>query len=1320
MAKSDELLVQQAQSGMNPLDPPSPDGQSWLSSFGTSMLGNTAEFFGVEKSPEVQRWEAQNPTSSFFSALGGYAVPFVGYDMAWKKAAKAVPKLEQSLLSLGNAEARPVATKALQEVAKYAPLEAGRIAVAMGVGDRPLGETLESAALDLGLLGGFGGGLQALKEYGSKRLKLTDLIPSADPAMPPQLQIRTAQEALNAGTVDEKIADTVKNRISEFQKAIRLEEVPRGTRYIGPLEEGDGGELNRLFSSQNGRELQKKKFIAGKSGFENLLGEDGSVLAGANDQIEQEWGKTGFGKLRDQLPFMQFPRHFAAQGESGAKVLQSTITRNLKNAGDGTWIGQEKNNGLFVVAKKTLGSEGKAGVGDSWVVFKTDRPGQFLPQNEAWAGRMADKLSWLSGSEESVAPTGAKLYDFAQGMEKKFPMQNYLSLKEPISALAKGVGSLSKVANLDKVMGGAGQAFDEFVKRYFVPTAHQFGGSPRANWINGMARAIYEEGDRLTHSMMYGEGKLQGKNLFASAVKGTVLDDAGSIKAALDKLNDKDLLDVWKAWNSQAGEAQVKRLFADGELSGNAKDFLTLMRENDRSMIQQIQETQKAYGQKLFQPLENHYMVSRTWDGDWRVPIYNEADQLVYMASGKTKNQAEQNAKRIVSKVDKGWTAKEAVTKGGLGENPMFFSPHLEEMALSRPEYYEAAKVQEELLRATRKPGFMEHRQGVGGYAGEKAPWSKEELERNILGHISNQNKYLAKLIVNERFAPDLYKLAAEDPSQFTILQDRLNDLEGKQGPLAKIQNQVVDKVLSPVLGTNSATKIVSATNKLFYTFNLGAMQLAQPVMNLLTFTQTVLPELAFVLNATPSRVARYYTVWPRAGKDGVVEGAVHVLDPLKIFKQSLGEMANPSEELKRAFEKAAGDGVISPRLYEEYIGQNARKVGDLKGALSSPGGFASWLDSLGNIAMTGTEKLSRGNSFVNGYILGRDFLQLDGDALYAFAKKFTQRTMYGYATADRSRIFTTPIGSALGLFKNWMMHYIGSMLEYTGEGLQRGNWSPLLWQVAGTGAVGGLAATGPAYLLADSFSKFATNKSAMDQLYELTGGGSRDNLLRGSLEPNLSDALFLGLPTLLGVSLSSSGAAPFANPTRDITQLMSFVHLDRMAAAGKALGTAVDTMGVTGQNPFADATVRDQMARAFMPKTLYRTIAVWEDKALRSLRDGSPQYKDLSMGERLAYASGLNPTNVERGFRLQDELWQEKKKMDSFVQSAGQAFYNAQQVGDKPTMNSIMLHAMAQGVDFSRVLKVVSTHWEKDQKTQMERIFSPTELLKKKMLTGQ
>lgn len=1292
-----------------------PDAEGWVGGFAQSLGSALTGFWGKEEDPSVTQWNAANPVGGTIANVLGYGANLAGGELAVGKmaASKSFPQLGKFLNALGDAEKAPVLTAAVKSVAKLAPVEGARIVSSLALGEKPIEDTLGEVAFDLGTTGVITGGFKALGEYGKKSQKLSDIVKGADPVLPPQLQMRAAEEFLAKNTDNPELNNIVRNRLAQFQQAIRLEEPAQGARYVGELEGGGGKDINRLFRAGVSDNLARYKFIKGLQGFDDVRGEDG-VLTPAMRRLQDTWDRTGFISLHKAAPYIQFPRVAEAVTEKGAGSIQRAIQKDMQNVADGVYISREKNGGMFVFAKKIEGNAGP-GAKDRWVLFKTDTPGKFLPGHDDWAQQIADRTAWAMGKDELV-DTGSRAVDYLNKVTKQIPLVNYLGLGEQASKFAKITSTLAKNSGIADVVGGAGEAFGNFANRYLTPTTYQFGKSPRANWLFGMSRAAYDQASKAAQEIMYGTRVVKGKNLFEASI-GQVEGGAGSIKARLDALDQNDLENIWQAWNEQWSAEMAQQAFGQGKFSEKALDFLTHMGKIDSDVVDQLKRTQELFGEKLFTPMENHYMISRTWSGDWRIPVHNEDGNLVYMASGKTKASAERMADKIINETGRGWSSGTAMLADRSAESPLALGGYIDDMK-AHPDYLEAAKASDR-IRGVRKPNFMEERKNIGGYSGQEVPWSKKELQDNIMSHLDQQQKYMAKLAVHNKFGAEFHRLAAEDPNAYNVFMDRLNDLEGKPGPIGQLQNALVDKVLSPVLGKNSATKIVNVSNQYMMHFNLGALNFGQGVLNALQFTQSVIPEVAFVMNAVPARLARYYSIWPVSGPDGFVRGAMHTFDPLRVMKQSIGEMSKPSEQLLSHFGRAASDGVISPRLIEDYLGENSLRIRDLKSSIKD-GNFSGWLKSLSETFIAGSEKLSRGNAFTVGHIVGRDFLGLADDQLYEFAKKFTHRTMYGYATVDRARVFTTPAGSALGLFKNWMTHYMGSMLEYTGEGLMRDNWTPLLWQLAGTTAVGGVAATGPAFYLADKFSHMASNKSLMDNTYELFGGTSRENLLSGSLNANLSDAVFFGLPTLFGLSLSTKTQSPFAEPAKDISYMFQLVYLDRMKALGKALGDATDHWASTGNSPLADPKIRAELARAVLPKTVYRTASVWEDNTIRSLNTYNPLYTDVSIGERIAYATGLDPLYVERSQRVSNDLWADRQKMNERVKAYGQAFNAAQQERDYRTMQDVMVKAMAQGVDFSRVLKSASSLYHKQNTDMINRTFSPEEIWKKRSVFGE
>lgn len=1280
-----------------------PGAVDWFSQFLRSGVAGAGQLVGMEPDSEVLRWRRDNPVGGIGSQFLGIAVPYVG----WAGTASRIPRLARAMDSVTDAS-RPIVSGAAREMVRFAPFEAGRLGVSQVVGDESFGDMAGSAAFNWALGGVFGGFAGALGAVGRSSRNLTDLVPGADPRAPVQLQLRQINQALATGQVAEQFVNDARRRITQLRRAVRIEEIGgRNPQYVRELEIGGASrDVNRLFRTQpasrtaegQAQTVRRRLLTSSRDFRDGREWREAAARAGLPENFEE---------------LGQYFRHLSFTSDRAANNIYQSIQGRgaLQPLGSGWYWGKEADDGLYVMARRV--GQGKPSATDEWVVFKTDLPGAFVPDQARWANSVTARNAWLT-ERETAGETGLELLDTVADLQRSLPLTNYIGLVDRegnVARLAKRIGEIGGLNKAQGRFGFLGQRMEDFFREYFAPTVFQFNKSPRANWLWGIARSTFDRATANAQAILHGDAGLQPGSLWRNIWSGP--GQAGRYKgeqallAMRRELSDEDLVHVHKAWNGQWGERQISEALARDEFSDAAAAFLSRLRAVDDEIIGQIQGTQQALGKKLFTPLENHYMISRTWTGDWRVPIMNEGNEIVYMASGHTRSQAQNLADDIMSgasREDKNWRALTPTLSDRTQDLEV-----ASQVRFRSGDFALASSLREQSLRPARTPRFFEERQGVGGFVGAKAPWTGQELDNILTSHVQQQQKYLADLVVRESLGSDLARLAAENPSIFRQLSARLDDLSGKPGAFAQMQNNLFDKILAPALGKNSATKIVRTANNLLYHLQLGGLNVAFPIINALTFMQTTLPQVSYVMSATPQRLARYYSHFPVAGSDGLPRGGVGALDMFKLMRQSFREMGKPNEVLRSHFGRGAAEGVWDPRFVEEFVGENAQRITKLRDVLQGRGGFVGWLESVSSFLPAQSEKFARGHSFVVGHILGRDFLGMADDQLYRFAKEFTNNTMFLYGTADRARLITGPLGSLFGMFKNWQMHYIGGMLEYTGEGVMRGNWAPLLWMTGGTASLGGMTAL-PLFGVANAFSEFATDQSLMQNTYEMFGNAERD-------AAGISDAVFLGLPSLLGVSLSGQAAAPFANPVRDASMLFSFVHVDRMRALGRAVGSSVDQWSATGEHPIHDDLVRDQFIRALAPKTVYRAAAAWEDNMIRSLSTGYPVLTDMSQVERMMYVTGLNPRYIELAYRTNDELWRDQRSMRNAVQRYGHAWAAAQESGDGSAMWDIMRRAMADGVDVSSVLRSANTRLAQGREDMIERQFSPEAILEYRRL---
>lgn len=1244
----------------------------WLSGFAKSGAESIPEMIGITPSADTQTFRQDFPVTGFISELAGMAVPYTG----WLKATRAVGGFNRAVMSLGNANKSPFLTGAVQEAARLAPFELGRVAVSQvpGVGDHSLSDMLGGAAMNLALGSGIGGLLHGMGSAGTRDPKLTTLFPEIDVAAPLPLQARQMRQALPG--LEGEAADRGMAKLNETLKLARTEELPQGHKYVAPLESVHGdadGQLNRLFrvrDDPNNRVLQVRKFAQG-------VEKDYPTQAHWLDEAKAAGLPEGFEETGQYFRTVAF-KPTAPGAQKIAQTIEGKLTNQMQSVGDGLFMAREANDGMFVMAKKYQGDVGKATPDDKWVLFKTDQPGLFAKDSDRWAKIQVAAGKWVPQAD--ISADGGDVYNTVAGFTKMFPLRNYQAMAKSPSGIASVVDRMipqSVRGPQNELVARMGEA----MKEYLAPRVFQFKGNFRANWIMNATKVAYDRAETLTNELMNGKITVdKGKNLFFQNLKGQAGDlDTGltPVRPLAEKLSDADFGSFWEnVWRKGTPAADLPKLQADGVISPEVTKFAQSLDSIDKFNTGNITKAEVAVGRTPSTWKEGHYGLSRNWEGDTRYTLKNDAGELVAVAGGANRRAAKANAEALIK------------------EQPSWRIDY---------EYdVNSNAIPKEVAPTIHTPSFVLERQNIRGFKWDTQPFSKADFLEAYEDALRARQRYQANLSTVDMLSPHLDRLRMEDPAAFRMVEGRMNDFAGVQSAFGKWQNKVTDQVVGPMIGTNSASKIVQYTNTALFNFQLGALKLAYPIVNALQFVQTVVPEAAFVMGKAPeASLAGKYSFFAAGGTKGPV-GGVGVLSPMKMMGTSLQEMKNPSPELTAAFERAVNDRVIDPRLVEGYIGESATKVKDIGKVLKGEGNFVEWLRGVSEFLPAETERMSRTHAFTVGHSIARDFLKKGGDALssdeiYNFARQFTENTMYLYSAADKPRIFTTPAGSLMGLFKNWMFNFMASMGEYTGQGFTHNNWAPLLWQTTGTFALGGLSAT-PLAWVGDRFSKMFADKSMMQLAYDNYGAGG--------------DAIMLGLPAALtGISLYSQVNSPVSNPVKDAASLFSIAAWDRVKATGKLVGGAMDHWQATGEHPGYDRGVKDMLARAFAPTTVYRAMGALQPDQITQLGTGMPLVKNVPPVHRALYALGFNPVELDRAQAVSQELYDSKQKMTAQITKLGTAWAAAEQNKDNAQMAMIIRQGVTWGVDVSSVISSGMNRLEKQRQDVVERRLRPQDL---------
>src|SRR5436190_806846 len=1261
----------------------------YLQGLAASALSGATELVGYTV-PGATEFRQENPVVGTISQFASSAVPYVAW-MGGVRKFKTAMNVVDKIVGLEKA---PFAAGAIKEAAILAPFEVGRVAASQIIPgtDQSFGDMVSSAALDLTLSAGIGGLAKTIAAGGTRARRIA--IPDLDLAAPPPLQLRKLKELLAGKTLTIEQQGAANNRLKDLSERARVEEAPKQNDYIGKVNNNEAltRYLNSLFNMKGNSGLLTKRFFAvgAKRGFSS---ESEWRQAAKWNSLPENFDETG--RYFRELTFQP------TGGEEAAAVMKDLSDRFLakkitmeelvaetakltddanvaKRAANVdkelragmqsmgfSWLMGKEENGMFVLAKKTKGKFGEGKVNDRWVLFKTDMPGLYLPKHKAWQELVNGKLSW----DVTAAPLEiGGIYGLMRKFHEMFPKEFFETVATP-HALAALVPK-----GLTKSSSELVQAVKDGSREYLAPASGQFKKQGLAQQVYMTAKLGHNEADTLAHQVVYGQ-LLPGKhNLFREALsQGVINPEVDSISSITGPLSDSHLEQVVKLSNDLVDPANYDALVAEGVLSAEARQAADRL----EALANVVELDHQAITEGLGLPYSprpvGNLGLTRRWEGDPRILLADETGAPKIVVSAKNKRAAQEKAKRLIESDPTLHIAEEvdiSKTKGARGKD---------------------IQISPAIKSTMEKGGGLE---GLRGFKWDHDPVVRKELLQHWQEAYAAKFKWQAERGVDDLLAQPRAILNEIDPTTTRILNDRLRDLRGEPGKLSQAQNEAVDRVLAPMIGPNSASKIVSVTNTGLSLWHLGMGNVAHPIMNAITFIQTVVPEVAMILGATMKDLTHYRHALARGTRGPV--GALAFLSPMKILVNSFRMMGNPDEMLQRLIARSGAAGVTQPRVAEEFIGLNATKVKDLRAAISSPGGFATWVKELGTWLPANSERMSRVHAFTVGYLTGKDVMGIvDEERLYQWAKEFTEKTMYNYTTADRPRIFTGPFGSSMGLFKTWMANYMAAMLEYSGQAL-KGNVAPLFWQTAGTAAVGGVAAT-PLYWIADGFSKAFTDKDILQQTY--------DNLSEGP-----ADALMFGMPAALtGISLYSQASSPFANPQRDASMLWSNVLWSRMQAMGRVAGNAYDHWHATGEHPGSTPAVWNALVQAFAPATIARaTAAASGEDVINSLSSGYPLISNVSITDRVLYGLKFNPLELDKAMAIADTLFRKRDKANALVSELGKAFAEAMERGDGDAMSEIYMQATAWGLDPGRVLHSAQTRGQLAAEPLLERTFSP------------
>ena len=1240
-------------------------------------------------SESIKTWQEENPKAALGVDIAGFLIPQTLATKAVKATAYGA-KVANAIKTSEKLAKSPVAAKALEFVALDAPIEIGRQAVGFGLqktldlegtdlGERALESSMNLAAS--GALGALGGAVMSA----GKRVLSNAKLKMLKPEDPWQWQLRDLNKII-AEEQDPVVRRELKHSALKLDKAIRGED---RDVLVGPLENGNskGYTINTAMKGHGGFSSKMLQVSGDKNDLSRFT--SGTELTRVLDAAQEAFGE-------DWISYVQFPRWMQAN----KKALRN-YTKNLNETGtfggleyinDGWHIGKEKD-GMYVISKTLQPKDGKAG----FLTFKTDMPEKFLPQRfeqKAIVDRnmFADPRSIykeIKSIPGSVLNRTLKMQDLL----KDFPVGAQNPEGKSIWKLGdEGIGYLAEKLTGDKNILKDSELWNRtkgFAQRYLYPTVFKFKDSPAARKIFAVARDTLDTARLRAAEFVFGAPRIDMEgSTIKWLTKGIARNDPNAF-ATRAKAYAKANPEGEKLFTDIINRRILTENLSDSERKILGEEGLSLLEQMDtidnavfNEMSASIDHLHLGNKAKYIMR-QGHRGISHFFEGGLRQAVLNEQGNLVYIASGNSRKVVQDEAKEIIAK------AQELGRDFHLGE--YWTKDHtldIKNLRLLNPEDAQVG----DLLREKFYEGKLRDatfRHESADIKGFKAVNSMNDVVEALHTSLENKFVWLGNEIIDNVLAKDIQALGISEPQTALMLQDTMRALQGQSGEFSTMVNKVVDSVLSPVLGTNSASRIAGALNSGMARLDLGFWNMSYFLANLLQPIQTLTPQIAMLQRCPEALQWAYDTVPILGAKRG---GLVSVFSPMKWLAKGMRLMANPKAEegLSEFLEQMVREGTLTSRALESYVGESSEYGLNLIKAFKE-GSFVNGLKNICNWTANYSEQVSRAYALTVGYSFGKSLNEariakgLAGwsqDQLYSFARKFCDNTMFQFATADRARILQGPVGTTWGLFKNWGMHWIGWQMQYLDAGLKHGSWAPFMLSNTMTSLLGGIGASEMGSV-AEKFYEWASDEKLAQGLYDRWEDGP------------LSNFALYGIPGAFGFSIRNQVTSSFVDPGEEASRMLSVASFSRLKALWNALGSGMDYYLSTGDIGFAkDRNFQQQLLRAIAPKNLYRQLQVVDGQ----IRTMGTKNLMLNAGPAESFFYkwfNIPSVDIDQAFQISSKIWKDKQARMDAISAASNVLADALYEGDSRVIGQVLAMVGAQGLDLDSVVNAASTKLE-------------------------
>jgi len=1326
--------------GGEPLRPSGIGDSDGAGFFQSAIESATQEFIGRDASRDVEQYRAENPVRGVLSQVAGqvpyFAAPYAPVTgPVIQGALRSTPVIGRGLQTAEQVRrTRPGLGEAMREVAIFTPMETGRTALTAATGG-DAGQVFNEALWNVGIGAVAGGAIGSMQrsippreeEVGRIAQYQKHFDPDIDLNAPPQVLRSNLRNIRQREDLSEEWAHQIDDDIRILGQKIRREDIPNRSLpgFQGFDRERRGRAASRLWERRlqprDSRDISVKKLMAGR----------GNKILDTTEEIEDYARRAGFPD--DWESHVQFPRLIQAKNRRTAQEFQKQVEdmfgdpSHIDDMGRPTWVQREADDQGYWMTRKVTGSR-QPDQHDEFITFRTDDPRAFGDRFRHFGNAQARQVFALNlydpqrRTREKIpfAETADKLgVSISPTAKLQGKLREAKGSRQKVEKVVEEMLSEEQLGKIRHAADAAGRTFNpvkKIAEKYLLGSMNRYSGSPRAARMSQMAKMLHDaargQANRiLTGTVTRGSGEetldmlgmtaqSQLKQIFSPQLS------REGIFQQVERLRDVDIEHVQIAKLRSLSPEEA----AEQGATEQAVEFLKSLREIDNYQIPGVQAAAELQGHS-FTPKDNHYLLSNIWQGRLRGLMKDADGRVRAIASGDTDKTLRENRQALYEHYRDnvgielpGWEVRQAGDWSDL------------DAALTM---WDRDVVHNLDAFTARAPGRFNPRSGMGGFEGHIEPLTRKQLREQIGRNVRDSHRYMSEALLRHDMQDELKHLVMENPHYADVLQDELKQLFGRgRGPWEPLED-MWNKRISPLVGVD-AQRLSEVTNAAVFHLTLGFGNVGFAALNALTPIQTAMPEAAWVLTAPPRHLQEYYAPALVAQHGRVRE--MRTLDPLKLMMKGMNDLRNPSRELQDIMARAREEGIVSPQLAENVFGADSNLVRHFRSFAEGKRDIIEFTNELSGYMPAKTEEMARVMAMNMGVRIGKDFFRLSDEPLYQFARQFVNNSQFRYDAGDRPRMITGAFGSLAGLFKNWMLHYIGNTMRFAGEGFMRGNWKPLLWQQAGALSVAGTSGS-MAYPVADGFSRWLSedDESLFENLYNMFGYSDQvDAFLGEDGRLGMADSIYFGLPAFLNVGLSHRAAVPGADIPNDIEQLFTVAAWDRAVAFGDLMMDSVEAYNATGKHPATSRQVMDSFARFAMPRTIQAGFVQTEENALRSLNTGNTIMSDMTFQDRTLHALGFQPRELARTYEASSQLFKEQDRKRQLIAQYGEALRQAREENDSRAIHNIYMRAREDGVtDFSAIMRSADSRESKANEDMLERMFDDYRVQGLRRMTG-